>query len=1605
VHQLRVDGFLPDPARSVTVGSAAARDVELEVGLGSAVVGRVTRADGAPVEGATVAIYHGDGAFALVTTDAGGRVERAGLHAGPAIVVVSAPGLVPVRSVVELGAAPLDISSTLELGSTVTGTVRGPDGQPLSGAEVKVEIDPELPAPARVATDGAGRYAIAGVPAGAWGLEVAAEGLATRQVSFVADGSAPTTVDVGLTTGGSLTGQVTRRDTGGPFAEASVWVVSELGPPREITTDASGRYAVTDLAPGGAVLTISDPDAVYLPEQHEWTVEDGVETTFDAALGLPSVVRGRVRDAEGRDVAGVSVSWDSMAGPASTLTDADGEYELVGVAPGPVQIDVGGGVVRRPVSVPGDGAEVVADVVVDARRVSGRLLDGDGSPAPNALVGVFVGDAFVATAKSESDGTFTALIFEPGTYELRAGADGFGTARTTVVVGDADVVVGDVEAGSSSLAIEVTVDGDVPSGEVGASLAATGSPLQYAGDAEDDQVTFSDLEVGVYTAVVFGEGGATRQVEIQIEPGGNEVTIDLDPAVAVVGRVEVGGDGAELASVFASGVANGTAAFALTSAGGDFVLDGLAPGATRVSAFDVDGRNVGSALVDVGAGGAIIEIDLAPAPLADVRVVADGDAVVNAAIAARDAGPIPGPSRFTEGDGRATVALPAAGPVTMVAAAPGRPVVELSVDDPGEAEVVVDVGPTIAVGLQAPEVSTLGVKSRSKSPTVRDLSDTGFGELVAWISRHASPVAWVGYFTYNEGLEPQRNEALEESVDANLKALLRLNVQPGREFCPGFTESLNEVENLRRQVEVAYSGWVSAQDAFDIAWDDAKVRLPLGLAKIVASLGLMLVSAPLLAGATTLTLEIVAGAGLALGLLDAFVSIVTGALDAIPGAFTYEGFLSWLNNMKDAISAGGTQAAAALSVWIEGLKAIAKNPKGAAYLAYSELVTGMKLLPAGVTKLQHWTMKSVTWLNQKVPIAELGAKVLGYAAALLDFVSLAQAHAESVRLVQGADDARAVGQRNYNELLRRLFAETRRALALGSKDCKKDPKFVLRRKRNLQGSFYVPSDPNDIVGPAGPGAAHWLAADPIGLEYTINFENLGPGSLVIPPGREPAKIAAALVDVTMPIDTDLDIDSFELGDIGWADIEVDVPEGRQSWSARLGPYEDLGGIFVDVSGEVDRSTRTVRWIFKAIDPETGDTPIDERGFLVPENGEGDGQGWIRFRADAVDGLANGTRISQQASIVFDTEDPLATNVWTNRIDTAAPKVTMRALRPTTDKTIELAWIGVDTGSGAASYDVYVAVDGGPLKLWKSDVTARSAVYRGAVGSRYGFAVRATDRVGYVGVKPRTAQTTTRVVADTGGSGGSSGGLSGFVAVGADRAVYAEGGASFHGSLAGQAMTSPVVSIARTPTGKGYWILTREGQVYTFGDARFHGTTRASYAAVRVRTNAPAVAIMGTPTGRGYWIVTRDGGVFSFGDARFHGSLGGVRLAEPIVAAQATATGRGYWLVGEDGGVFTFGDAAFRGSPGGRRLDGDVVGFDVTGGGSGYVLITERGTLHAFGKATRATASGGGAAVGIVAAPKGGYWVIGADGGVRSVAGAGAVRDLRPLVHARILATS
>jgi hypothetical protein len=230
----------------------------------------------------------------------------------------------------------------------------------------------------------------------------------------------------------------------------------------------------------------------------------------------------------------------------------------------------------------------------------------------------------------------------------------------------------------------------------------------------------------------------------------------------------------------------------------------------------------------------------------------------------------------------------------------------------------------------------------------------------------------------------------------------------------------------------------------------------------------------------------------------------------------------------------------------------------------------------------------------------------------------------------------------------------------------------------------------------------------------------------------------------------------------------------------------------------------------------------------------------------------------------------------------------------------------------------------------------------------------------------------------GGAGQISG--QGYWVVTANGSVYSYGTAGYHGGMGGRHVNAPITGSEATKTGNGYWELGRDGGIFSFGDADFHGSTGG------MRLNRPVNGMERTASGSGYWLVADDGGIFSFGDAAFHGSAGGIHLNKPVVGMERTPSGNGYWLVASDGGIFSYGDAKFHGSAGNLHLAAAIVGMQRTPSGNGYWLLGADGGIFSYGDArfhgSVAGCTNYHGAQSLLVSPDGkGYWIGTNDGSV------------------------
>lgn len=269
-------------------------------------------------------------------------------------------------------------------------------------------------------------------------------------------------------------------------------------------------------------------------------------------------------------------------------------------------------------------------------------------------------------------------------------------------------------------------------------------------------------------------------------------------------------------------------------------------------------------------------------------------------------------------------------------------------------------------------------------------------------------------------------------------------------------------------------------------------------------------------------------------------------------------------------------------------------------------------------------------------------------------------------------------------------------------------------------------DPNEKFGPEGSGPSRYLSGEEP-LRYAILFENLAEATA---PAQE--------VVITDQLDaTSLDLNTLTLDLVTFGDTQVLPARGAREFTTNvdLRPAKNL---IVRVDASLNPATALLTWHLTAIDPATGQLPLDRlAGFLPPNANPPEGQGSVFFTIMPNRGLATGTEVRNQASIVFDVNAPISTSEWLTTIDNAAPSSQVLPLGSPQSPDFRVEWSGTDDGAGVQDYSVFVAENGGPFIAWLRHTTATSATFTGQLGTAYAFFSVARDRTGNIESAPIT----------------------------------------------------------------------------------------------------------------------------------------------------------------------------------------------------------------------------------------------------------------------------
>ncbi len=274
-------------------------------------------------------------------------------------------------------------------------------------------------------------------------------------------------------------------------------------------------------------------------------------------------------------------------------------------------------------------------------------------------------------------------------------------------------------------------------------------------------------------------------------------------------------------------------------------------------------------------------------------------------------------------------------------------------------------------------------------------------------------------------------------------------------------------------------------------------------------------------------------------------------------------------------------------------------------------------------------------------------------------------------------------------------------------------------------------DPNEMIGPWGPDDdKHYI--QPIRqMPYMITFEN-----------KSTASAPANEVFVTDTLDlTKLDAETFSFSSFGWADTTFVVGGSRTQEFTRDVNYKVNGhDILVRVSGQFNPATGVVNWSFASLEANGSELADVMNGFLLPNDQNGRGEGYVSFIIDHKANPANGSTISNKATIVFDANEPIVTNTYTNTFDTDYPtsKVT-KAEEPSEGK-LTVTVSGSDPTSGVDHYTVFAQKNGGEWLAVATITEGTTCTIDVETGTKYGLCAIATDRVGLNEPKDYKAET-------------------------------------------------------------------------------------------------------------------------------------------------------------------------------------------------------------------------------------------------------------------------
>lgn len=472
-------GYLPSEPLEVRITDREPATVEIPLGRGATVTGRVTDEAGKPLLEANVVIARDVGEItrsarsmtrvspSAATTGDDGTFTVTGVEPGPAQLIVRRSGYTPERRPIDVEAE-TRVDVTLSRGLSVTGIVTL-GGKPAAGVSVDAMTSAVNADHQSAMTDERGRFTLEGLIAARYTINANYEQHHAQLDNVDVAQRRELTIELEGKGRGVIVGTVTGiARSGGKLLRGTVYAQSsQLG--AEATIDAAGSYRIEN-APAGAVHVVAHVETqqgTRSTTKQRVELAPGQTVRVDLDLTPALLVSGRVTHGSSKPVARAHIVFNNeSAGMVSAVTREDGSYEVGLPAPGTYQIFANAEelVSRHYQTIREIRGSETFDIHLAEQTVEGLVLDAATSqPLPNALVTLVPRQALqtqmpaiASETITDANGRFTMTTAAHGPHLLIASAHGHAQRSQDVSLGGGAPIRAQFELpGASELRVRV----------------------------------------------------------------------------------------------------------------------------------------------------------------------------------------------------------------------------------------------------------------------------------------------------------------------------------------------------------------------------------------------------------------------------------------------------------------------------------------------------------------------------------------------------------------------------------------------------------------------------------------------------------------------------------------------------------------------------------------------------------------------------------------------------------------------------------------------------------------------------------------------------------------------------------------------------------------------------------------------------------------------------------------------------------------------------------------------------------------------------------------------------------------------------------------------